>query len=198
MVQTSITENVRVILSGLWAGRLAGAFLALVFLISTLAPAIVPASAQVTVPDDFSIRLESRARGVDEQPAGTDGPPPDIAWVEIDASGKVKTSAMIAKRGLIPPTTLNLSKQAIANIYAITVQERFFKLDPVYRDPAIQGGDLATMTITANGKTYTVTTINIRVYAFDRITLTIDKELPIERRIQYNALHVKEYKTIER
>ena len=49
-----------------------------------------------------------------------------------------------------------------------------------------------------DGRTHTVRTVNHRVFAFDRIVITIDRELPKGRRIQYNALHVKSYPEVER
>ena len=99
----------------------------------------------------------------------------------------------------LPATSVNLPREAIQRIYAAIQNERFFDLQPLYRDEHKVDGDQAEMTVTAAGKTYKVRTVNIRVGAFDRIAGAIDRELPAERRIQYNALRPEaNYRSIER
>jgi len=105
---------------------------------------------------------------------------------------------MPGKNGRLPATTLKISSDAVARIYKAVLEQRFFELQPLYSDQTIKDGDQAEITVTANGQTHSVRTVNIRVYAFDRITIAVDRELPIERRIQYNALHEASYKGIER
>jgi hypothetical protein len=164
-----------------------GIMCALVLLVSGM-PACGQAAA---VPRDFALRLTSAARG----PART---PPDIAWVDINAAGNASLSEMPGKSGRLPATQIKLAPDALARIYSAIQDQRFFELRPLYEDPTIRDGDQAEITITANGRTYTVQTVNITVYAFDRVTIAIDRELPIERRIQYNALREPSYKVIER
>jgi len=143
------------------------------------------------VPADFSIRIVSASL----EPPRT---PPDIESIEVKASGDATLSAMPGKNGRLPATTLKISSDAVARIYKAVLEQRFFELQPLYSDQTIKDGDQAEITVTANGQTHSVRTVNIRVYAFDRITIAVDRELPIERRIQYNALHEASYKGIER
>ena len=149
------------------------------------------ASAEIAVPHDFEVRLESAARGPQQTP-------PDVAWVQINAGGEAEVSEMRGRDGRLPATSIKLPPDALARIYQVIVDQRFFDLRPLYEDPAIRDGDQAEITVTADGRTHTVRTVNIAVNAFDRITIAIDRELPIERRIQYNALREESYKSIER
>jgi hypothetical protein len=143
------------------------------------------------VPTDFKLRLVSSTVGPPETLA-------DRAWVEIKAGGEATFSEMQGPIGRLPSAVVNLTRDHLAVIYQELTAERFFELQPLYRDPTIRGGDQAELTVTVNGRTHTVKTINIRVNAFDRITLVIDATLPAERRIQYNALHQKDYNEVER
>lgn len=163
------------------------ALLGLVMAVLWMAP---PAARADDVPADFKLRLVSAPR--------IPGRDLRAEWVEIDASGKTYLSPMEARDGLLPEATITLERDAVKRIYDRVQQERFFELDPIYEDPDVHGGDMAQMVVTAHGRTHQVRTINIKVHAFDRITIFVDRELPIERRIQYNALHVPQYKAVER
>ncbi len=162
------------------------------FSLFTAFDAGAPALSQtVAVPNDFHVQLVSSSRG----PPRT---PPDIESVDISSSGDTALSAMPGKNGWLPPTSLKLSAEALARIYRAILDQRFFELRPLYEDAGIRDGDQAKITVTAAGRTHTVRTINITVYAFDRVTIAVDRELPIERRIQYNALREPSYRAVER
>ncbi len=147
--------------------------------------------------------------------AGAEAPPPDLRIVlrsaprlpgasfgeqavEIDASGTARLSAVKTPEGPLPETTVSLPPGALEDIWRWIRKERFFELDPLYEDPEIRDGDFAEMTVTANGRTHTVRTVNIRVRAFDRIATVINYYLPDGREIQYNALHSPQYRSVER
>lgn len=171
-------------------GRPPSSVLAFFGLVITALWMVAPAAWADDVPADFKLRLVSAPRVPDP------GLPNE--WVEIDASGRTYMSRMEARDGILPEATITLEPSAVQRIYDRVRQERFFELEPVYEDSDVQGGDMAQMVVTANGRTHEVRTINIKVHAFDRITIFVDRELPIERRIQYNALHVPQYKAVER
>jgi hypothetical protein len=152
----------------------------------------LPVSAEaVAVPGDFKVKLTSAARGPVRSP-------PDIESIEIDASGAAASSAMDGPEGRLPAAKLKLSRDAVARIHRAILDQRFFDLKPEYSNPSVLQGDQAQIVVTAGGRTRRVRTVNIRVHAFDRITIAIDRELPIERRIQYNALHTDSYRAVER
>lgn len=171
-------------------GRPLSSVLALVGLVIVALWTVAPAAWAEDIPADFKLRLVSAPRA------------PDLdlpnEWVEIDAGGKAYMSRMAARDGILPEATIRLEPAAVQRIYDRVLEERFFELEPVYQDPDVQGGDMAEITVTANGRTHQVRTINIKVHAFDRITIFVDRELPIARRIQYNALHVPQYKAVDR
>jgi hypothetical protein len=153
----------------------------------------VPVEAQSQaepLPNDLRIVLRSVPRV-----AGT---VPGEHSVTIDADGNAQLSTVSAPGGELPAMTAQIPTEGMEDIWSWIQKERFFELDPLYRDPEIQDGDFAEMTITANGETHKVRTVNIRVYAFDRIAIVIGYYLPEGRRIQYNALHASEYKAVER
>jgi hypothetical protein len=148
------------------------------------------ATSHAGVPADFRVELRSAPR-VPGEPAGAQE-------VAIDAQGRVKLAAVQGPDETLPALETQLKPDAVQRIYDAVTKDRFFELKPLYREPKIRDGDYARMTITAEGRTHTVKTVNIRVFAFDRIVITIDRELPKGRRIQYNALHVKSYPEVER
>src|SRR5262249_23647530 len=100
---------------------------------------------------------------------------------------------------LLPAAEASLPRDSVARIYKAIQDENFFALQPLYRDGEVADGDQAEMTVTAGGRTYNVRTVNIRVGAFDRIASAIDRELPSERRVKYNALQPNnDYRSVER
>ena len=144
-----------------------------------------------TVPADFKLRLTSASLAPPRDP-------PDIQWVEIEASGAARLSEYRRGGKALPATTLKLTSKDVAQIYQAIVQQKFFELKPEYRDPNVQGGDQAIMRVTANGKTHTVRAANIRVNALDAIARTVNAALPADRAIRYNALHVNSYTAVDR
>ena len=68
--------------------------------------------------------------------------------------------------------------EGMADIWRWIQKERFFELKPLYEDPSVLDGDFAEMTITAEGRTHRVRTVNLRVYAFDRISIAFGLEVP--------------------
>jgi hypothetical protein len=144
-----------------------------------------------SVPADFKIKLVSASLGPPRNP-------PDIESVTIDASGTAILSPMPSPAGMLAASTLKLDAAVVAGIYQATQTQRFFELKPEYRDPGVRDGDQATLTVTAAGKTKTVSTTNIRVLAFDIIAVAIDRALPPERRLQYNALTEPRLRSVDR
>jgi hypothetical protein len=142
-------------------------------------------------PPDFAISLESASRVPGRTPA-------DAQTVRISANGQAMLSEVNRGGSSLPASTITLPQGAVGRIYKTVMDQRFFDLNDRYRDEQVMGGDRATMTVTAGGKTRTVDTVNIRVGAFDTIARAINNELPPERRIRYNALTVDRYKSIDR
>jgi hypothetical protein len=160
-------------------------FCALLFGLAAAVPAVGDA-----VPADFRISLRSAAT----RPGAPVGP----QAVTIDAKGKAHLSAVKRPGDDRPALDVTLAPDALRRIYDAAVRERFFDLEPRYEDPDVLDGDYAEIEVRAGGRTHTVRTVNIRVHAFDRIAVTIDRELPKGRRIQYNALHTDSYRAVER
>jgi len=148
-----------------------------------------PAMSQ-SVPDDFSFELSSAPR----MPGYPLGP----EYINMAADGSADLSVMDAEGGALPATTVKISAEGRARIYAAITENDFFGLDKTYESPAVRDGDYALLKVTIDGSTHIVRTINMRVNAFDRIVIIINREVPLERRIIYNALHVEEYLEVER
>lgn len=142
------------------------------------------------VPDDLRITLKSAAR--------LPGEPYGPETVTIQSDGRTELSRKDGPDGLLPAMEMKLDPSAVRRIYDAIVADRFFELKPNYSDPHIHDGDYASMSITADGKTHRVRTVNIKVHAFDRIVLAIDRELPDGREVFYNALHRDDYLAVER
>lgn len=155
-------------------------------------------SQNAVVPEDFSIVFKSESLHAPKNIG--------IETLTLDASGEATLSPKVWYSGTIPDLTredlpeetLMLSAEELGQIYSAILENDFFSLDAYYNDPMIMGGDKAELTITANGQTKTVTTRNIKVKAFDRITVTINAALPEKRRLLYNAINGAEYKEVER
>ncbi len=148
-----------------------------------------PAMSQ-SVPDDFAVELSSNVN----QP----GYPYPAEMVSISPSGAVQYSQMEREDGMLPEATSEISGDARASIYTAIMENDFFNLDAQYRSPAIIDGDYAQLTITANGVTHSVRTVNMRVNDFDDIVKAVNRQLPKERWIIYNALYVDEYDEVDR
>jgi hypothetical protein len=141
------------------------------------------------MPADFRLTFVVSAR-----PAG----PGDVESIELEASGRVRCSARLTAAGELPAAELRLPAEAVAAIHAEVAARRFFELSPVYSDPEVADGDLASLAVTAGGRTHRVTTINVALDDFDAIVLELLDRLPPERRIAHSALHVEGVKRVER
>ena len=150
---------------------------------------IGPAMSQ-SFPNDFSVELVSGVL----QPGYPIGP----ERVTINASGSVNYSEMERADRMLAAENSEISREAVAAIYASITENDFFGLKERYESPAILDGDYAELTITANGNTHSVRTVNIKVKDFDDIVTIINRQLPEDRWIIYNALHIDEYDEVER
>ncbi len=167
------------------------AILALIVSVMSSVPhSTLSAKEKMQIPDDFEIYLDSTARM----------PLSSAEALLIDSSGHCKYFKRSVGSGdefaLI--SEFDLTAKAMEKIYNTVKKEKFFNLKPEYRDPTVMDGDYAEMEITADGKTHTVKTVNIKVDAFDNIVRVINALLPEEARIRYNALNVKDYKRLRR
>jgi len=150
------------------------------------------------VPDDFEVvYISSPALVVQDI---------DRETLTISANGKVSLSKVARYTGTfpdfvreeLPEQTITISSGALDQIYAAITENDFFGLEARYNDPAIIDGDWAELRVTANGQSHTVRTRNIKVRAFDRITMTINGVLPEQRRLLYNAINGADYEEVER
>jgi len=87
-----------------------------------------------------------------------------------------------------PRRTLRLNSAAMDAIYAEIEANEFFGLEEFYGDRRVEGGDRASILITANGQRKEVITVNIKVTDFDDIVRKLNEYLPEGRKIYYNAL----------
>lgn len=150
------------------------------------------------IPDDFEVVFTSSPAIVVQAI--------DIETLKINSAGEVVLSPKAYYSGQIPDVTrevllelhLVLDAETLNQIFLAINENDFFSLDENYNDPKIIDGDWAELTITANGKTHTVKTRNIKVNAFDRITVTINDTLPEPRRLKYNAINGADYEEVER
>jgi len=82
-----------------------------------------------------------------------------------------------------------ISADAMGEIWNEILDNDFFNLDDLYESPVSEsGGDYARLTITGNGQTHDVKTVNIVVPKFDRIILKINMLTPEDSNLIYNAL----------
>lgn len=170
-------------------------FSAIVFLFAGLFSTSVLAQ---EVPEDFEVVFTSSpalpSRAIDTE------------TLTINSAGEVVLSPKVHFTGRVPNQTrevlfelhLVLDAEALARIFAAINENEFFTLNENYNDPNIMDGDWAELTITSGGQTRTVRTRNIKVVAFDRITVTINGQLPEERRLKYNAINGADYEEVER
>lgn len=170
-------------------------FTAVVFLLVSLFSSLAWAQ---DIPDDFEVVFTSSPALVSEDI--------DIETLTINSAGEVVLSPKVYYAGQIPnytreelpEMTLQLNPEALSAIFAAINENDFFTLKESYNDPGIMDGDWAELTITAGGVTHRVRTRNIKVNAFDRITVTINDTLPVERRLKYNAINGADYEEVER
>ncbi|MEE8294189.1 MAG: hypothetical protein V3R64_00610 [Sphingomonadales bacterium] len=170
-------------------------FAAFIFLFFALFSSLALAQ---DVPEDFEVVFTSSPALVSQDI--------EIESLKINANGEVVLSPKVWYAGQIPDytreelpeMTLQLNPEALAGILKAINENEFFTLDANYNDPNIMDGDWAELTITAGGQTRTVRTRNIKVNAFDRITIAINGQLPVERRLKYNAINGADYEEVER
>lgn len=169
--------------------------LAFIFLFSGLFSTSVLAQ---DIPEDFEVVYTSSPALVGEDI--------DIESLTITAGGAVVLSPKVWYAGQIPnyireelpELSLQLAPEALSTIFNAITENDFFTLNESYTDPNIMDGDWAELTITAGGRTHTVRTRNIKVNAFDRITITINGQLPEQRGLKYNAINGADYEEVER
>ncbi len=162
----------------------------IVGVIFSASPPVLLGKEKMSTPDDFEIYLQSAGRvPMSAEYALLIGPNGHCKYFETPQGQDT---------GFVLISELDLDAKAMEKIYETVKKEKFFELKKEYRDPEVMDGDFAEMEITADGKTHTVKTINIKVDAFDNIVREIDALLPKEMRISYNALHVDSYKRVKR
>jgi hypothetical protein len=159
------------------------------FPLAAAQPPAEPPADPIAPPDDFQLEL-----AVAPRPGGPDS----VETIALDAAGLVRCSARRTAEGELPAVELRIPPAAVAAIHAELVARRFFELAPVYSDPDVADGDLATLGVVAGGRSHRVTTVNVAVEAFDAVVLVLFDALPVERRIAYNALHAEGVKRVER
>ena len=142
------------------------------------------------VPENLLIELRSGPN----MPRGDMGP----ETTTIHGDGGVDLSARDSFEGPLPASRREIGADALGRITAAIEENDFFALKPEYEDPDIDDGDYAVLRITMGERSHAVTTVNIRVNAFDRIVTAINREMPEDRWVIYNALHIDEYKEVER
>ena len=131
------------------------------------------------VPDDFELTLVS-APFLLEDPLQVEG-------LTIHADGAASISARLGDDGEIPAHDVEIGTDSVAALYGVIQAQDFFGLGALYEDPNILDGDYAIMTITADGQTHSVRTVNIGVDAFDTIALWVNSYFPVEEMVLYNA-----------
>jgi len=164
--------------------------LSLIVIPSLLVNIMASENSASAVPADFQLSLESASLMADP------GFPTES--LKLTADGNVEFSTKGTEKGMLPATSIQIDATAIREIYAQIQRQGFFTLQPDYVDPDVMDGDYAQLSITANGKSYTVRTTNIAVEAFDAIVHRVNRYMPPARNIYYNALHVKSYKRVQR
>ena len=156
-----------------------------------VSPSDLFAKKKMTTPDDFSIFLHSAGR--------LPGSPEYAIRIAPDGHGmNYEKPEGLDKKEMVLVSEFDLDATAMKKIYDVIKKEKFFDLKQEYRDPNIMDGDFAEMEITADGKKHRVTTINIKVDAFDNIVREINTLTPKNASIYYNALLVDDYKRVER
>ncbi|HLA38302.1 MAG TPA: hypothetical protein VJZ02_07530 [Candidatus Brocadiales bacterium] len=153
-------------------------------------PSDLLAKKNMPTPDDFSIFLHSAGR--------LPGSPEYAIRIGPDGHGKNYEKPEGMGKELVLVSEFDLDATAMKKIYDVIKKEKFFDLKQEYRDPNIMDGDFAEMEITADGKKHRVTTVNIKVDAFDNIVREINTHTPQKASIYYNALLVDDYKRVER
>lgn len=163
-------------------------FLFTVVLLSS--PSLLFAKKKMPTPEDFDIFLHTAGR--------LPGSAEYAIIIKPNGHGKNYEKPEGPGKEMVLVSEFDLDAAAMKKIYETVKEQRFFDLKPEYVDPNVMDGDFAEMEITAEGKKYRVTTINIKVDAFDTIVRELNAHTPKEAAILYNALLVDDYKRVER
>ena len=148
---------------------------------------------QAKVPGDFELTVVSAGRGVNSSERITvtlDASGACQYWEDNNVAGEPEEKRNLAR--------FKIDKQAVARIYATVQNERFFDLKSEYRDEEIYDGDLVLLKISAGKRSGRVMAVNIAVDAVDNIVRQINRELPDQYLIEYNALRGFSLKRVER
>lgn len=171
-----------------------GLFSAILFVcLFNFLPNAISKDNSVKVPGDFQVTLVSAGRGVNSSERITvtiDASGACQYWEDNNVAGEPEEKRNFAR--------FSIDKQAVARIYGVVQKERFFELKDEYRDKDIYDGDLVLMKITAGKQSGKVMAVNIAVDAIDNIVRQINKELPDQYLIGYNALRGFSFKRVER
>jgi hypothetical protein len=142
------------------------------------------------VPDDFEITLTSAPNLLAN--------PLEKQSIVIRADGTAWFSPRMGEDGPLPEAEAQLADGAVEAIFRVVQERDFYGLESLYNDPGILDGDYAEITITANGLSHRVRTVNVRLFDFDLIAMTINARVPEDRTVIYNALIAGHYREIER
>lgn len=77
-----------------------------------------------------------------------------------------------------------LTKKELQSLIKVIEDNNFFELNEQYSNPRIRDGSSAHLSVKINGKLHSVTKINIKVKAFDRITDLIENIMKDKKPIQ--------------
>lgn len=142
---------------------------------------------------DFPNDLEISLYSAPAVPGAKPGP----MGVVIKADGSAEFTRDNGREG-IETEPVPLPDGALLRIWTAIGENDFTTLKPFYNDPEVMDGDWAEITVTARGETHTVRTRNIKVTAFDNISVAINAELPAEARVKYNAILGADYNEVAR
>lgn len=105
----------------------------------------------------------------------------EVNKVLIEANGRTQLYAWKSPYGDLPADTIQLNKKAVRAIYKALTQARVFEFKDRYINFKIAGGDVATLKLTADGKTKAVRVANLHVDDFKTLIFAINKQLPVRR-----------------
>lgn len=141
-----------------------------------------PALAQ-KVPKDFSLSLLAGTIHQNEPDAEL-----DTNKVSIGADGSITFNRWISPYGDLPSSDAKLSKKQLKKVYKALIKYRVFGFKDNYFNYRIAGGDVAILTVTANGKTKNIQVGNIVVEDFYAMLDQINDVLPLQRWILTMAM----------
>ncbi len=169
--------------------RLTVIFLFLSFLASLAIAEQVPAEDVqkiepwiIEVPQDFSVTAI----------AGGIAPGTTVDKVEINSKGEAVHWSLIqggTRAGQYKKVrTFSIGKSFLSYLYRSILNNKFFDLGQEYVALDVLDGTFAVLSVTADGRTYTVSTRNKPVAAFDKIMSALNSILPEENKVLYNEI----------